>query len=418
MDRTVISGALRGVVNAPPSKSMAHRAILAAALSAGISRIKNIELSEDILSTLGAVRALGAQAELGKDVLTVRGARHFAEMPRIDCGESGTTLRLILPLLAVLGGGTAAGRGRLPVRPIEEYVKIFKRQGIPYERDTAGLPLTIKGKLKSGVFLLSGAISSQFISGLLFALPLLNGDSEIIIEDRLESGGYVDMTIETLALSGIEVKEEEKYRRYAVKGGQTYRSFDCMVEGDWSNAAFFLLAGAAAGDVVVTGLKMDTRQKDKAFLGLLKEMGADIQIDGDRVRVVKSSLYGIRADVSQTPDIAPALAGAMAIAEGESIIAGGARLKIKESDRIAATAAALNAIGAKVAPSEDGMRITGVKRLKGGVSSSYNDHRIAMTLSSLAGICETDVTVVNAQAVDKSYPSFFEVLKTLGGHVV
>lgn len=418
MDITVKNSALCGTVTAPPSKSMAHRALLAAALAKGQSVIKNVEFSEDIRATAGAARELSAYVSLEKDTLTVQGPRRFSAMPRMDCGESGTTLRLLVPVIAALGGGTVTGRGRLPSRPLGEYIKIFERQGIPYTRDASGLPLKIQGTLKSGVFPLSGAVSSQYVSGLLFALPLLEGDSEIVIEDTLESSGYVDMTLKILSLYGVDIEEKEKHRRYCVRGGQSYKPCDYTVEGDWSNAAFFLLAGAVGGDVTVKGLKPDSMQKDKAYINLLKEMGADIRTDGDAVRVVKSGLHAIQADVSQTPDIAPALAGAMAIAEGTGVISGGARLKVKESDRIASVASALNAIGAKVSPTADGMVIEGAGRLKGGAASSHSDHRIAMTLSALAAACEGDVTILDAQAINKSYPSFFEVMKTLGGQVL
>jgi 3-phosphoshikimate 1-carboxyvinyltransferase len=417
MEITLKPSPLSGTVDAPPSKSMAHRVILSAALAKGQSIIENIELSEDIRATLGAVRAMGAEAEFREGTLTVAGPGRFAEKRVIDCGESGTTLRLIIPVLAALGGGTVTGRGRLPQRPLQEYLKIFDKQSVAYTRDNAGLPLTVGSGLKSGVFALSGAVSSQYVSGLLFALPLLAGDSEIVIEDALESGGYVDMTVSALRRYGITVEERERYRRYAVPGAQAYRPCDCTVEGDWSQAAFFLLAGACGGDVAVRGLKRDSLQKDSAFAVLLKEMGAELTEDAEGIRVKKSRLKAIRADVSQTPDIAPALAGAMAIAEGRSVVTGGSRLKVKESDRIAATAAALNAIGARVTPTADGFIIDGVPSLTGGASSSHNDHRIAMTLACLSPACESAVTIADAQAVDKSYPSFFIVLNKLGSNM-
>jgi len=418
MDITIKPSALSGAVTAPPSKSMAHRAILAAALAKGESVIKNIELSEDIRATAGAIRLMGANTEFKDGTLIVTGIKYFSKNTFIDCGESGTTLRLLIPVLAATGGGTVTGRGRLPERPVQEYLKIFDKQNIAYRRGGSNLPLTVGGGLKSGRFALSGAVSSQYISGLLFALPLLTGDSEIVIEDTLESGGYVDMTLQTLRMSGIEIAEIEKYRRYTVTGSQTYKPCDCTVEGDWSQAAFFLLAGAAGGDITVKGLNAETLQKDSAFIGLLKQMGADITAGTDGIRVTKSSLHAVSADVSQTPDIAPVLAGAMAIARGKSVITGGARLKVKESDRIAATASALNAIGAKVTPASDGFVIEGVPHLKGGVSRSYNDHRIAMTLACLLPVCQGEVTIADAQAVDKSYPSFYKELQKLGGNIL
>jgi 3-phosphoshikimate 1-carboxyvinyltransferase len=416
-NKTIKPVALKGTVKIPPSKSMAHRAILAAALADGESVIKNVAPSDDVRATMAAVAALGAQIIKQGDLLAIQGIAQ-AKKAQIDCGESGTTLRLVIPVLSALAGGLVSGRGRLPQRPLDEYLKIFEAQRLAYERDAAGLPLKVPAGLKSGVFTLSGKASSQYISGLMFALPLLTGDSQIIIADTLESSGYVDMTVEVLQRFGIEIEETEMHKRYTVHGNQQYKACEITVEGDWSQAAFYLLAGTLGAGVRITGLKQHTMQKDKGFLDLLLQMGADIQIQNDAVIVRKSSLKGITADVSQMPDIAPALAGAMAIAEGRSVITGGKRLRLKESDRIASVTQALLAIGAEITPTEDGMVIQGKPQLAGGEASGFNDHRIVMTLAALAPACAREVLIHDAQAVNKSYPSFFEDIKSLGGVVL
>ncbi len=416
-DKQITPVALRGSIRMPPSKSAAHRALLAAALAGGQSRLYNAALSEDIQATMAAAAALGAQIAFDNGTLVVRGMSQPKKDAFIDCRESGTTLRLIIPVLAALQGGTVTGRGRLPQRPLDEYLRIFEKQGLTYQKDAAGLPLRIPGGLKSGVFSLSGRVSSQYISGLMFALPLLKGDSDIIIEDTLESSGYVDMTISVLKRFGVEIEEPEQYRRYSVRGGQRYAPCDMTIEGDWSQAAFFLLAGTLGDGLGIRGLAQQTTQKDKGFLELLIRMGADVYMENGEIVIQKSSLNAITADVSQRPDIAPALAGDMAIAKGKSVITGGQRLRLKESDRIASVTQALRAIGADVTPTEDGMVIEGKPRLAGGTASSAGDHRIAMTLAALAAACEQKVVVQDAQAVNKSYPSFFEDIKALGGIV-
>lgn len=417
-DKTVYPIPLKGEITVPSSKSMAHRAVLAAALAKGRSVVYNVALSEDVSATVSAVKALGARVEEKEGHLVIEGVQNVKKGIRIDCGESGTTLRLLIPILAAMQGGSLTGRGRLPQRPVDEYLKIFESQGLRYARDAAGLPLTVEGGLKGGNFRLSGMVSSQYISGLLFALPLLAGNSEITIEDTLESSGYVDMTLQALRMFGIAVEETQKHKVYAVKGNQQYKPYMYTVEGDWSQAAFFLLAGTMSAGLVIHGLEQNTFQKDREFLSLLKHMGADIQADGGKITVRRSTLHAITADVSQIPDIAPALTAAMCIAKGKSVITGGKRLRMKESDRITATAEAFKAIGADIEATEDGMIIDGKPKLKGGVSSSYHDHRIAMALAALAAACEGSITIKDAQAVNKSYPAFFEDYVKLGGIIV
>lgn len=416
-DKTVYPVPLKGEITMPPSKSMAHRVVLAAALAKGKSIIHNIAISEDVSATITAVRQMGAQIEEQADCIVIEGIRNAKKDMQIDCGESGTTLRLLIPVLAAMQGGTLDGRGRLPQRPVDEYLKIFTSQGLLYKRDAAGLPMTVEGGLKSGIFRLSGQISSQYISGLMFALPLLEKDSEIVISDTLESSGYVDMTLQALHMSGIAIEETIMHKQYCIKGNQQYKPFAYTVEGDWSQAAFFLLAGIMGTNVVLKGLAQNTNQKDREFLSLLKRMGADIEVDDDIITARKSPLHAVTADVSQIPDSAPALAAAMCIAKGRSLITGGKRLRIKESDRITATVEAFKAIGADIEETQDGMAIEGKPKLRGGVSSSHHDHRIAMALAVVAAACEGSITIKDAQAVNKSYPSFFEDYMKLGGTV-
>ncbi len=421
-ERVLQPRALSGVLQAPPSKSCAHRALLAAALAPGQSILRNLELSQDIVATLGAIRALGATAVLdrgadGRVQAVVSGTTGCEGLPDMDCGESGSALRFLLPVaLAVAGGGRFTGAGRLGQRSLEPYFQIFAEQGIAVERGEGGFPLTVRGRLQPGTFALSGAVSSQFFTGLLLALPLLGALSELVVTDRLESSGYVAVTRQTLAAFGVETVEEEPNRCWRVPAPQAYCPQNFAVEGDWSQAAYPMLMGLLAGPVALTGLRRTSAQGDQVIVDLYQRMGGKLDWQGDRLTAQRSQLAAITADVSQCPDLAPALAAAMAVARGQSRITGGHRLRDKESDRIASIAACLNALGADARETEDGLVIEGRPGgLTGGAAHAQNDHRIAMMAAALTPACAGPVRLADADTVAKSWPRFWQDWAQLGG---
>ncbi|MDF2590607.1 MAG: aroA [Clostridia bacterium] len=413
-DIKILPGLLKGDIKIPPSKSLCHRAIIAAALAHGQSIISNVVLSEDILATIGGVRALGAIVTINQDQLIIEGCRlESSQNCIIDCNESGSTLRFLMPISLLSNNAVSfVGRGNLSSRPLEPYIEIFKEQDIFYS-DTS-LPMTIKGCLNHGIFKLKGSISSQFITGLMFALPLLEEDSTVLITEPLESKSYIDLTIDVLNSFGISIINNN-YKSFFIKGKQEYKNTLYTVEGDYSQAAFWLAAGALGGDVSCTGLSQNSKQGDRAILQLLKTAGACIEISDSHIKAEPLALQAFEIDISQCPDIAPILAVIAALSEGTSKITGAARLRIKECDRLKAITTELNKLGAQVFEEKDSLTINGMRRLRGGDVTSWGDHRIAMALAIAAIKCEEPVMIHNSNAVDKSYPNFFDDYKMLGG---
>ena len=417
---TLQPGRLCGAVEAPPSKSAAHRAILCAALAAlcgpggAESVLSPVSLSQDIEATIGAARALGVRIAVEGDRCTVSGGALPQGEAQIDCGESGSTLRFLIPVAAALGVPAAfTGRGRLPERPIGIYTDLLPRHGVSC-RTAGGLPFSISGRLQPGVFELPGNVSSQFITGLLLALPLLPQASEIVLTTPLESAAYVEMTVQALAAFGVHV--ERTARGWHVPGGQRFCPGAHRVEGDWSQASFFLAAGALGGDVRVHGLRRDSLQGDKAIEPLLAQGGARLSWEADgALRCRAGEWRGIQIDASQIPDLVPVLAAAFALAEGETRIAHAERLRLKESDRLAAMAAGLQALGARVRETADGLVLSGVPQLAGGKADGANDHRVVMALAVAALRAAGPCTVTGAESIRKSYPDFFRDYKMLGG---
>ena len=410
---------IRGTLTPPPSKSAAHRLLIAAAL-AGEGRVRGLSLSADMEATLRAVRGLGVSVRLDGD------AACFAPAPPssspsplpVDCGESGSTLRFLIPLYAARGiPAVFTGHGRLPERPLGVYADCLPPHGVTLSAAT-GLPLTVTGRLTGGDFALPGDVSSQFITGLLFALPLCREDSRIRLTTPLESAGYVDMTLQVLRQAGIRVEPLED--GWFIPGSQTYRPLDTAVESDWSQAAFLLAAGALGGEVTLTGLNPASAQGDREALSLFRRFGAAVEEAPGRIVCRKAPLHGIDIDAAQIPDLVPVLAVTAALADGVTHITGAARLRLKESDRLAAVADGIRRLGGRVEEGPDSLTITGVSRLAGGRAEGYNDHRIVMALSMAALGCEAPVTVTDAQSVAKSWPAFFEDYRAIGGtaHVI
>jgi 3-phosphoshikimate 1-carboxyvinyltransferase len=416
MDLTIIPHQLTGTVETPPSKSAAHRAIISAALAEGRSIISHVDLSSDIRATIGACRALGIDMRMDGDSLTVDGGHLRLTGEPIDCAESGSTLRFFMPIACTLTGDkTFAGHGRLPLRPVDSYLHIFDTQGLPYTRPPgSNLPLTVSGALRPGAYRVDGRVSSQFVTGLLFALPLLAGDSSITVIGGFESRGYVDLTVDMLRLFGVGITADGD--TFTVKGSQKYLPRHLRVEGDYSQAAFYLVAGAISGGIRVDGLIPNSLQPDRVILDILRKMGADISAQSGALVSRPSKLHGITIDVSQCPDLVPPLAIAAAFAEGVTHITGAARLRIKESDRLHALALNLAALGILTEELSDGLIIHGGQP-SGGEIDSFGDHRIAMAFSIAAAGASGPVTIHDAECVDKSYPNFYEDYKALGGEI-
>ena len=414
---------LKGEVKIPPSKSMAHRAIICAALSDGLCIIENIDYSDDIIATIDAMNSLGAKIVKHKDhikVIGVYGSDEKAQETRvIDCNESGSTLRFLVPIsLLFRGSSKFIGRGNLGKRPLTTYYNIFEKQGIKYSYEEDNLNLVINGELKPGTFEVEGNVSSQFITGLLFTLPLLKEDSKIIITTEMESRGYIDLTLRAMSDFGIEIINNN-YREIIIKGNQKYNARNYRVEGDYSQAAFFLCADSLGNDVLCKDLDLNSLQGDKEVIDILERMNVvfnanDIGVKG----TTNGELTSTVIDGSQCPDIIPVLTSVAALTKGTTEIINAGRLRIKECDRLAAVTSELNKLGAKIIEKEDGLVVTGVEKLQGGVDVwSHKDHRIAMTLAIASTRCEEPIVIKDYECIAKSYPNFFEDFKTLGGDV-
>ncbi len=421
----IYSGKLSGEVKIPPSKSMAHRAVICAALGDGVSKVTNIDYSDDIIATIEAMSALGAKISKKEDYLEVHGvnsqenieANSVKEQRTIDCNESGSTLRFLVPIAALFDGvNRFVGRGNLGKRPLDTYYKIFDKQGIKYSYKEGILDLKTEGKLKAGEFKMEGNISSQFITGLLFTLPLLDGDSKIIITTEMESKGYIDLTLRAIKDFGVEIINNN-YEEFIIKGNQIYKSIDYRVEGDYSQAAFFFCADALSSNVVLNDLKLDSLQGDKEVIDILQRMG--LKLNNKDNGLIGSASLGLKStiiDGSQCPDIIPVVSLVAALSEGTTEIINAGRLRIKECDRLAAVTSELNKLGAKIIEKEEGLIIEGVKELKGNVEVwSHKDHRIAMTMAIASTMCKEPIILKDYECVSKSYPQFWDDFKNLGG---
>ena len=415
MSNAIVSPSLfSGEVTLPPSKSDVHRAILCASLSKGKSVISPVDLSQDISATIDCARALGAEITLQGNTAYIDGTNLFCDKTAVlDCRESGSTLRFFIPVAGVGGVNTTfIGKGRLPQRPIGIYLDCLPKAGVQCKTE-GGLPLEISGQLQSGEFTVPGNVSSQFITGLLLALPLTGNDSKIILSSALESVGYINMTIRTMAQFGVIVEKTDY--GYFIQGGQQYKPCNYICEGDWSQAAFFMAAGALGGEVTLKGLRTDSIQGDKECLEIYKRFGANVTESPEGITIKKANLKGIDIDATQIPDLVPILAVTAAFAQGTTNIYGAERLRIKESDRLNAISTCLNKIGAKVIEKTDGLVIEGVTSAKGGTVEGYNDHRIVMSMSMAVSKCENNIEITDRESINKSYPAFFEDYKAIGG---
>lgn len=415
MNKTILPGARTGEVHIPASKSQAHRMLLCAAMGENEVTLRCRGLSKDILATVACLKALGASVDAEGEVLHLRPVS--APPPGLcllPCGESGSTLRFLLPLVGALGASAVFEReGRLPERPIEPLRRELCRNGMDIRSD--GARLSCSGQLRPGAFSLPGNISSQYISALLMTLPLLEGESTLHMEGALESAAYVAMTEEVLRLGGV--RTEKTGYGYRIPGGQRCRfAPELSVEGDYSNAAFFLCAGALSErGIRVTGLDPQSRQGDRAIVPLLEEMGAQVASDGSSVTVKRAALHGITIDASPIPDLIPVLSVVAAAASGETRVIHAQRLRLKESDRLHSTTQMLRALGAEAEELPDGLVIRGGRTLAGGTVDACGDHRIAMSAAVAGGICRGAVTICGSECVQKSYPDFWTDFQQLKG---
>ena len=411
MNLQIIPKKLSGTVTPPPSKSQAHRLLIAAALSGGISVIHGLADSQDIRATRRCLSALGAGMEdLPDGALRVHGLGHGIVMAPpyalLDCGESGSTLRFLIPVaLLVQGEASFTGCGRLMERPLKPYEDLFREKGVAWKLEDN--LLTVNGgrgydalALNSGAYRLPGNVSSQFFTGLLFALPLLDGDSTLVSTTPLESRDYLEMTRQALATAGVTSRWLDE-STLCVPGNQTYHPFEGAVEADWSQAGFWYAANFLDSQVEIRGLDPNSAQGDK----VVSELYWQLARPGDR-----------EIDVSGCPDLLPPLAVMAAVRSGTTRFTNAARLRMKESDRLSTTAALLTALGGRAQEGPDFLTVWGGP-LAGGTVDSANDHRIAMAAAIAATACTGPVTIRGAECVQKSYPDFWEVYQSLGGEI-
>ena len=414
---------LSGTVAAIPSKSDAHRKLICAALS-GVNQLIEMHgpFCDDIAATIRCLQALGAKIEPCEKGLTMKPIRRQPHAA-LDCGESGSTLRFLLPVaMTVCSDIDVTGSGRLPDRPIGTLVHAMSAHGVQFSQDH--LPLHASGTLTGGVYEIEGNISSQFLSGLMMALSFLDTDSEIRLTTPLQSSKYVNMTLDTLRQFGADIQErtENGLLRYSIKNTKIRKiPHSFPIDTDWSNAAFWLTAGVIqpSGTIQISGLDPHSVQGDKEIAQILMRSGANIVLGSEEPHsaiVSCGTLSEFDVSMEEIPDLLPILAIRAAAGNGVSHFTNAARLRLKESDRLTATAEMLRALGAKVDELPDGLTVCG-GQLRGGTVDAKNDHRLVMSAAIAAAVCSEPVTILGAEAVNKSYPAFFDDYAALGGQV-
>ncbi len=402
------SGTLRAIA----SKSAAHRMLITAAFADAPTRIRCDQINEDIAATADCLSALGATITREAPYYTVHPIQNIPSEATLPCRESGSTLRFMLPIAAALGVRTQfLLAGRLPNRPLSPLREVLEENGITLS-ESGSNPLCMEGRLMGDRFAIAGNVSSQFISGLLFALALCKGSGHLDVLGTLESAPYVDMTCDALRRFGAEIEQTENGYTVHAPANKALQN-EVTVEGDWSNAAFPLCAAAIGGEITLTGLDLASHQGDREILSLLSHFGAEIITNENGVTVRHRPLHGIDIDASQIPDLVPVLATVASVAEGQTRIVGAARLRLKESDRLVTVREMLSTLGASVAETEDSLVIDGKPSLSGGTVSAAGDHRIAMSAAVASVACRAPVTITGAEAVSKSYPAFFDDMKAL-----
>ncbi len=414
MEILLKGGTRGGKVKAIASKSHVHRLLICAALAKTKTLIKDVVFSKDILSTMGCLDGYLAQIDKADGMIAVQPYFEPKNKQLLDCMESGSTYRFLVPVACAEGRSVAfTGSERLAQRPLSPLYELLCSHGCTLSKPDC-FPLHISGRLQAGCYMIDGGVSSQFISGLLFALPLLEGMSIIQITGELQSYPYIQMTLDALRSFSVNIEHNE--RTFVIQGNQTYRSPGTITaEGDWSNAAFFAVMGAFSSEgITVKGLNRDSLQGDKAIADLLKQCGAEVSFQGDELTVKQGRMRGITIDAAQIPDLVPVLAVMACGSQGQTIIYNAQRLRLKESDRIKTVYEMISSLGGDITVTRDGFLIQGKGFLEGGTVDGANDHRIVMAASAAACICKRQVIIHGAEAVEKSYPRFFEDIKKLG----
>ncbi len=419
MTVTIQPGAVSGTIRAIPSKSAAHRLLICAALADKPTHVFCEKESQDIAATVRCLQGLGASIwqEGGAYRVVPIHRERLPQSCTLDCGESGSTLRFMVPVVCALGvTATFQMAGRLAQRPMEPLATQLREHGCTITHRPDQDRMEVSGQLRPGTFTIPGNVSSQFITGLLFALPLLDGESTLVVEGELESKGYVDMTLSALQTFGIRPPKTDD--RWTVSPS-TYASPGTLrVEGDWSNAAPWLCMGILGGEgITVDGMDPQSLQGDKGVCDVLARMGGLVSGEGDTISAKPGTLTPTPIDARNIPDLVPVLAAAAATAPGETRVEGAARLRIKESDRLMTTRQTLNALGGDVEETEDGLIIRGKPQLSGGIVDAQGDHRIAMLAAVASVVCTGPVTITGAEAIRKSYPTFWQELRDLGKEV-
>ena len=411
--KIIKSDKLVGELSPPPSKSVLHRYIIASSLAKGVSKIENISFSEDIIATIEAMKKLGANIEQKENYLLIDGSDTFKNLNEnieIDCNESGSTLRFLFPLSIVEENKVLfKGRGKLFKRPMTPYFENFEKYKIKHSYIDENAIL-LEGKLKAGIYEIDGNISSQFITGLLFSLPLLDGKSKIIINRKLESSNYIDISLDCLSKFGIKIINNS-YQEFVIEGNQSYRAGNYRTEADYSQAAFFLVANAIGSKIKINDLSENSLQGDKKIIDYISE------IDN------WNSKDTLILDGSETPDIIPILSLKAAVSGKKIEIINVERLRIKESDRLKATVEELSKLNFDLIEKKDSILINSREALKANKNekivslSAHSDHRIAMMIAIAATCYDGEILLDNLDCIKKSYPNFWEVFLSLGGKI-
>ena len=416
MNVIITPSKLKGSVVIPPSKSLSHRAIIAASLAEGRSKISNIIYSEDINATIDAMSSLGAHIEKHEDYLIIDGSRPQRVGDTINANESGSTIRFMIPIaLTVDAPITFEGRNNLVNRPLDVFTNIFDEFNIKYERGEKYLPMKVYNGLRPGVYKVRGDVSSQFITGLLYALPLLNGDSKIVITTKLESKGYIDLTMDVLKKFGIIIKTND-YKTFEIKGNQSYTPLDYTVEGDYSQVAFWAVANTLGADLDILCMNEFSYQGDKKIIDDINAFGGNIYFKDGKLVSKNAKTKGATIDFANSPDLGPIETVLAALSEGHSTFTSVERLRIKECDRVTCMVEELEKLGATLQDRGDTMEIDGKDMLTSSMElDSHNDHRIVMALSIASTRCNGKIKIYNAGAIKKSYPHFFKAFESVGG---
>ena len=411
MDKSVPRGRISGVATPPCSKSYAQRALAAALLAEGESVLRNLDFCDDTLSAIRVIETLGAKVErLDERTVKVMGGLN-PQSDLLNMGESGLATRMFTPIASLCNKPiTVQGEGTLLYRPMHMMIEPLRKLGVDVRDGGGRLPVEVCGPISGGEIEVDGSVSSQFLTGLLMALPLAAEDTTIAVENAV-STPYLDMTIDLASKFGVNIQHND-YKEFYVEGGQKYEATDLAIEGDWSAAAMLLVAGAVAGEITLTNISLLSKQADVAICDALVRAGALVTSEPDRITVEHRDLVGFEFDATQCPDLFPALAALAAAAEGESVIYGTHRLEHKESNRAETIASEYGKLGIKVELEGDMMRITGGE-IHAAEVESHHDHRIAMSMAVSALRSDGEVLIHDSECVAKSFPDFFAVLESL-----